>query len=345
MKPSDSKPRALRVAVVGATGLVGSMMLRVLEEREFPVEKLIPVASDSSVAAGREVRFRGELIPVVSIQTALDAQLDVALFSAGGALSLAWGPRFAEAGITTIDNSSAWRMHPNHKLVVPEVNGHVLGPEDLLIANPNCTTAQLVMALKPLHDRWGIVEGIVNTYQSVTGSGVAGMEQLQSERAGSSASSPAYPHPIDRNVIPHCDVFDPTNGFTREEMKVWHETQKILGDDQVAMRCTAVRVPVEGGHSESVYVELKEVPADLGEVREVLGAFPGVELVDEPENLAYPMPLMAHGRDEVFVGRIRRDLAKPHGLHLWIVADNLRKGAATNAVQIAEYLRSSGRWS
>ena len=345
MKPSDSKPRALRVAVVGATGLVGSMMLRVLEEKEFPVAKLIPVASDNSVAAGREVRFRGELIPVVSIQTALDARLDVALFSAGGALSLAWAPRFAEAGITTIDNSSAWRMHPNLKLVVPEVNGHVLGPEDVLIANPNCTTAQLVMALKPLHDRWGIVEGIVNTYQSVTGSGLAGMEQLQTERAGSSASSPAYPHPIDRNVIPHCDVFDPTNGFTREEMKVWHETQKILGDDQVAMRCTAVRVPVEGGHSESVYVELKEVPADLGEVREVLGAFPGVELVDEPENLAYPMPLMAHGRDEVFVGRIRRDLAKPHGLHLWIVADNLRKGAATNAVQIAEYLRSSGRWS
>jgi aspartate-semialdehyde dehydrogenase len=336
---------SLQVAVVGATGLVGTMMLQVLEERGFPVRRLLPVASDRSVGEGASVRFRGELLPVMTIADALAAKPDVALFSAGGSVSLEWAPKFAAAGTTVIDNSSAWRMHPAHKLVVPEVNGHVLTGTDLLIANPNCTTAQLVMALKPIHDRWGIEGGVVNTYQSVTGSGHAGIQQLRAERSGAHEENPAYPHPIDRNVIPHCDVFDPTNGFTREEMKVWHETRKILQDEQIAMRCTAVRVPVEGGHSESVYLELRQTPADMTEVRAALAAFPGVRVVDDPADAGYPMPLMAHGRDEVFVGRLRRDLAKPNALHLWIVADNLRKGAATNAVQIAEHLLTSGRWS
>ena len=336
---------SLTVAVVGATGLVGTMMLQLLEERGFPVGTLLPVASDRSVAAGARVRFHGDLLHVVGLDDALAAKPDLALFSAGGSVSLEWAPKFAAVGTTVIDNSSAWRMHPDHKLVVPEVNGEALTEADLVIANPNCTTAQLVMALKPIHDRWGIESGIVTTYQSVTGSGQVGIAQLRSERAGAVAESPAYPHPIDRNVIPHCDVFDPTNGFTREEMKVWHETRKILQDEQIAMRCTAVRVPVEGGHSESVYLELRKEPADVAEVRAALAGFPGVEVVDEPADAVYPMPLMAHGRDEVFVGRLRRDLAKPKGLHLWIVADNLRKGAATNAVQIAEHLLGAGRWS
>lgn len=335
----------LKVAVVGATGLVGTMMLQVLEERGFPVSQLLPVASDRSVSEGACVRFQGELLKAMRIEDALAAMPDVALFSAGGKLSLEWAPQFAAAGTTVIDNSSAWRMHPAHKLVVPEVNGNVLTAEDLLIANPNCTTAQLVMALKPIHDRWGIEGGVVNTYQSVTGSGRAGISQLRTEREGGVAEKPAYPYAIDRNVIPHCDVFDPTNGFTREEMKVWHETRKILQDEQIAMRCTAVRVPVEGGHSESVYLELRQAPAELTEVRAALAAFPGVQVVDDPADAGYPMPLMAYGRDEVFVGRLRRDLAKPNALHLWIVADNLRKGAATNAVQIAEHLLTSGRWS
>ncbi len=330
----------LHVAIVGATGMVGRTMLKVMEERDFPVSKLLPVASARSV--GSKVMFRGEEVTVVSIEDALAARPHVALFSAGGSLSLEWAPRFAEAGITVVDNSSAWRMSDEHKLVVPEVNGDVLGPDDLVIANPNCTTMQLVMCLKPLHDRWRIRRGIVNTYQSVTGTGQAAVAQLEAERRGDMGTG-VYPHPIDQNCLPHCDTFQ-ENGYTREEMKVHHETKKIMGDSAIELSCTAVRVPVVGGHSEAVYVEF-ERDFDLQEVRDALSAFPGVVLQDDPERLLYPMPRNAAGRDDVFVGRLRRDLGNPKGLHMWIVADNLRKGAATNTVQIAEHLHEKGRWS
>jgi aspartate-semialdehyde dehydrogenase len=255
---------------------------------------------------------------------------------------LEWAPRFAKAGITVVDNSSAWRMSDEHKLVVPEVNGDVLGKDDLVIANPNCTTMQLVMCLKPLHDRWRIRRGVVNTYQSVTGTGQAAVAQLEAERRGDLGTG-VYPHPIDQNCLPHCDTFQ-ENGYTREEMKVHHETKKIMGDSAIELSCTAVRVPVVGGHSEAVYVEF-ERDFDLQEVRDALSAFPGVVLQDDPERLLYPMPRNAAGQDDVFVGRLRRDLGNPKGLHMWIVADNLRKGAATNTVQIAEYLHEKGRWS
>ena len=329
----------LRVAVVGATGLVGRKMLQVLAERNFPLRELIPVASERSV--GQEVRFNGQPTRIVGLADAVKAAPDVALFSAGGSVSLEWAPRFAAAGTTVIDNSSAWRMHPDVPLVVPEVNGAAIGAHDRIIANPNCTTAQLVMVLKPLHDAFRVVRGTVSTYQSVTGTGAAAIAQLEAERQGLEGPG-VYPHPIDRNVIPHCDVFGP-DGYTKEEMKVWNETKKILGDPDVAMVCTAVRVPVVGGHSESVHLTLGR-DFTLDEVRALLAAFPGVEVLDDPDNKVYPMPLHAHERDAVGVGRIRRDLADPRGLHLWIVADNLRKGAATNAVQIAEHLRSVGRW-
>ena len=331
--------QGLRVAVVGATGLVGRKMLEVLEERQFPVRELLPVASERSV--GSMVEFNGTSTRVCRMEDAVEAAPEVALFSAGGSVSLEWAPRFAAAGTTVIDNSSAWRMHADVPLVVPEVNGHAIGSGDRIIANPNCTTAQLVMVLKPLHDAFGILRGTVSTYQSVTGTGAAAIAQLEAERAGAEGPG-VYPYPIDRNVIPHCDVFGP-EGYTKEEMKVWNETRKILNDNTIAMVCTAVRVPVVGGHSESVHLTLAR-DFTLDEVRALLAAFPGVVVVDNPEKKAYPMPLHAHGRDEVFVGRIRRDLADPRGLHLWIVADNLRKGAATNAVQIAEHLRSVGRW-
>ena len=336
----NGNQKGLKVALVGATGMVGRTMLKVLEEQNFPVDELLPVASERSI--GRDVALGNRTFKVVGMQDAIDQSPDVALFSAGGDVSLAWAPQFAENGTTVVDNSSAWRMNPAHKLVVPEVNGDVLTAEDLIIANPNCTTMQLVMALKPLHDGWGLKRGIVSTYQSVTGTGQAALAQLEAERAGVEAEM-VYPHPIDKNCLPHCDVFL-DNGYTKEEMKVYHETKKIMRLPEVDLACTAVRVPVVAGHSESVYVELDR-PFELDAVRAALRAFPGVVVEDDPAALSYPMPRNAHGRDEVFVGRIRRDLANPQGLHLWVVADNLRKGAATNAVQIALHLWKQGRWS
>lgn len=330
----------LKVAVVGATGMVGQTMLQVLEQRRFPVGELLPVASAKSM--GRTVAFHGKEIPVMSMEDALAARPNVALFSAGGSVSLEWAPRFAEAGTTVVDNSSAWRMSAHHKLVVPEVNGASLGGEDMIIANPNCTTMQLVMCLKPIHDQWTIRRGVVNTYQSVTGTGQAAVAQLEAERQELEVQR-VYPHPIHNNCLPHCDEFQ-DNGYTREEMKVHHETKKIMGDDTIQLSCTAVRVPVMGGHSESVFLELDR-DFELSEVRKALGAFPGVVVEDEPHAKRYPMPLHAQGKDEVFVGRLRRDLDHPRGLHLWIVSDNLRKGAATNTVQIAEHLHGAGRWS
>ena len=281
--------------------------------------------------------------PVRRVDEVLASRPDVALFSAGSDVSKKWAPKFAAAGITVIDNSSAWRMDASCPLIVPEVNGDALQPHHRIIANPNCTTMQLVMVLKPLHDAFTIQRGIVSTYQSITGTGKAAIAQLETERRGVVAENPVYPHPIDLNCLPHCDVFG-ENGYTREEMKVWHETKKILRDDSVSMTCTAVRVPVMGGHSESVYLEFEQ-EFELDDVRERLAAFPGVAVQDNPSAAEYPMPLTAAGQNEVFVGRIRRDLANARGMHLWIVADNLRKGAATNTVQIAQYLHKAGRWS
>jgi aspartate-semialdehyde dehydrogenase len=320
----------MKVAVVGATGLVGGVMLKVLEERRFPVEELIAVASARSV--GSTVRFQGRDIPVVGMEEAIARKPDIALFSAGGATSLEWAPRFAEVGCTVIDNSSAWRMHADKKLVVPEVNGSVLSPDDRIIANPNCSTIQLVMALAPLHRAFGIRRVVVSTYQAVTGTGMKAVQQLKNEREGVKGEM-AYPFPIDGNVIPRCDAFT-ENGYTKEEMKVVHETHKIL-DPSIRVTCTAVRVPVTGGHSESVNVEF-EREYSLDEVRTLLRATPGIEVYDDPARDEYPMPRLAEGRDAVLVGRLRRDESQPRTLNLWIVADNLRKGAATNAVQIAE---------
>jgi len=316
-------------------------MIQVLEERDLPILDWLPVASAKS--AGKRLSLRGMERAVVTLEEAVAWGADVALFSAGGGTSLEWAPKFAAAGTTVIDNSSAWRMDPDCPLVVPEVNGHAILEHHRIIGNPNCTTMQLVMALKPIYDRWGIKRGVVSTYQSVTGTGVAAVAQLEAERRGDDQVARVYPHPIDRNCIPHCDAFT-ENGYTKEEMKVWNETKKILEDPEVAMTCTAVRVPVVGGHSESVYLEL-ERDFELAAVRQALADFPGVILEDDPESLSYPMPRSAAGKDEVFVGRLRRDLAHPKGLHLWIVADNLRKGAATNTVQIAEFLHRTGRWS
>ena len=331
----------LKLAVIGATGLVGRTMLEVMEELALPVDELLPAGSARST--GKELEFQGRKWTVQTVEEVLAARPQVALFSAGGDVSKKWAPEFANAGITVIDNSSAWRMDPNCPLVVPEVNGDTIGPDDRIIANPNCTTMQLVMALKPLHDEFCIQRGVVSTYQSITGTGKAAIVQLESERAGEPVEAPVYPHPIDLNCLPHCDVFG-DNGYTREEMKVWNETKKILGDEDVHMTCTAVRVPVMGGHSESVYLEF-EHPFELHEVRQKLADFPGVVVQDEPAHNRYPMPLTAVGKNEVFVGRIRRDLVNERGLHLWVVADNLRKGAATNTVQIAQYLLERGRWA
>jgi len=326
----------MKVAVVGATGLVGGVMLKVLEERKFPVDELLAVASDRS--AGKTVRFRGRDIEVIGMEAAIAARPDIALFSAGGTTSLEWAPRFAEVGCTVIDNSSAWRMHADKKLVVPEVNGDVLTADDRIIANPNCSTIQMVMALAPLHKAYGVQRVIVSTYQAVTGTGMKAVAQLENERKGISGDM-AYPFPIDRNVIPRCDVFT-DNGYTKEEMKLVLETQKIL-DPAIRVTATAVRVPVTGGHSESVNVEFAK-EFELEDVRELLRTSPGIVLRDNPAKDEYPMPLIAHDRDAVFVGRLRRDETQPRTLNLWIVADNLRKGAATNAVQIAELLVGKG---
>jgi len=324
----------MKVAVVGATGLVGTKMLQVLEERNFPLTELIPVASEKSV--GKEVTFKGKQYKVVSVEDAIKQKPDLALFSAGGSTSLAQAPLFAAAGTTVVDNSSAWRMDPTKKLVVPEVNADVLTAEDKIIANPNCSTIQMVVALKPLHDKYKIKRVVVSTYQSVTGTGVKAVEQLFNERKGITDGPRAYTYPIDLNVIPHIDVFT-DNGYTKEEMKMIKETQKIMGDDSIKVTATTVRIPVIGGHSESVNIEF-ENDFDLDEVRDILTKAPGVLVVDDVANLKYPMPLDAHEKDEVFVGRIRRDESQANTLNCWIVSDNLRKGAATNAVQIAEYL-------
>jgi aspartate-semialdehyde dehydrogenase len=328
----------MKLAIVGATGLVGQELLRVLEEHSFPITDLLPVASAASV--GQTVRFRGVEAVVVSLETALAARPAIAIFSAGAGPSREWAPWFAEVGCFVIDNSSAWRMDPEIPLVVPEINAATLSAETRIIANPNCSTIQLVLAMSRLHARYRLRRLVVSTYQSVTGTGKHAVKQLMEERAGQTASAPAYPHPIDLNVLPHIDVFE-SNAYTKEEMKVVRETRKILDDATIGITCTAVRLPVLGGHSESVNAEFHE-EFDLDEVRRLLVATPGVEVVDDPSANRYPMPRDAHGRDAVLVGRLRRDESQERTLNLWIVADNLRKGAATNAVQIALELVRQG---
>ncbi len=327
----------MKVAVVGATGLVGSTMMKILEERNFPVTELIPVASERSV--GMKVLFKGKEYPVVSADTAIAMKPALALFSAGGSTSLELAPKFAAVGCYVVDNSSAWRMKEGIKLVVPEVNGHVLTKEDHIIANPNCSTIQMVMALDPLHRAYGIKRVVVSTYQSVSGTGQKAVKEMMDQRSGNPTVS-VYPHRIDRNVLPHIDVFL-DNGYTKEEMKMSLETCKIMGDDSIKVTATTVRVPVSGGHSESVNIEFYK-DFNENDVREMLSNQPGVVVVDNPAMNAYPMPIDAEGKDEVFVGRIRRDHSQPNTLNCWIVADNLRKGAATNAVQIAKLLHNNG---
>ncbi len=323
----------MKVAVVGATGMVGEVMLQVLAERKFPVSELIPVASEKSV--GKELVFNGKTYSVVGLETAVAMKPDIALFSAGGQTSLDWAPKFAAAGTTVIDNSSAWRMDPSKKLIVPEINAGELTAADKIIANPNCSTIQMVLVLAPLHRKYGIKRVIVSTYQSITGTGVKAVQQLENEYQGIQGEM-AYKYPIHRNAIPQCDVFE-ANGYTKEEMKLVRETQKIIGDSSIAVTATAIRIPVVGGHSESVNVEFAR-DYDLGELRDLLAQTPGVIVQDDTENYSYPMPLFAQGKDEVFVGRLRRDESRSNALNMWIVADNLRKGAATNTIQIAEYL-------
>lgn len=323
----------MKVAVVGATGLVGGVMLKVLAERKFPVTELIPVASEKSV--GKEIHFNGKSFKVVGMQEAIDQMPSLAIFSAGGGTSLEWAPRFAKEGITVIDNSSAWRMDPNKKLIVPEINAEQLGIADKIIANPNCSTIQLVMALAPLHKRYGLKRLVISTYQSVTGTGAKALKQLENEIAGIPGEM-AYHYQIYKNCIPQCDIFI-ENGYTKEEMKLVNETRKILGDPGIMATATTVRVPVTGGHSESVNVEFN-YEYELNEVRMLLEQTPGVTLQDDTDRFIYPMPLLADNKDEVFVGRLRRDESQPRTLNMWIVSDNLRKGAATNAIQIAEYL-------
>lgn len=323
----------MRVAVVGATGMVGEVMLQVLAERNFPVTELIPVASEKSV--GKQIEWKGTNYTVVGLQTAVEMRPDIALFSAGGETSLAWAPKFAEAGTTVIDNSSAWRMDPTKKLIVPEINASLLTKDDKIIPNANCSTIQMVMVLAPLHKKYKIKRVIVSTYQSITGTGVKAVQQLENEYAGVQGEM-AYKYQIHRNAIPHCDSFE-ENGYTKEEMKLVRETQKILDDKTIAVTATAVRVPVVGGHSEAVNVEF-ERDFNVSEVRDILHHTPGVVVQDNLDTFTYPMALFAQGKDDVFVGRIRRDESQPNSLNMWIVSDNLRKGAATNTIQIAEYL-------
>jgi aspartate-semialdehyde dehydrogenase len=327
----------MKIAVVGATGLVGSKILQVLAERKFPVGELIPVASEKSI--GKEIIFNNNIYQVVSAEEAIANKPQIAIFSAGGGTSLSLAPKFAEAGITVIDNSSAWRMDPSKKLVVPEVNREVLTKEDKIIANPNCSTIQMVLVLHPLHQKYKIKRVVVSTYQSVTGTGIKAVQQMENERKNITGEM-AYRYPIDKNAIPQIDVFT-DNGYTKEEMKMVNETRKILGDDSIKLTATCVRIPVIGGHSESVNIEL-ENDFDLQEVKHLLGEAPGVVVQDDIENFVYPMPLTAHEKDETFVGRIRRDESKANTLNCWIVSDNLRKGAATNAIQIAEWLLKKG---
>ena len=323
----------MRVAVVGVTGMVGNVMLEVLAEHNFPVTELIPVASEKSV--GKKIVFKGTEYTVIGLQQAVSLKPDVALFSAGASVSKEWAPKFAQVGTTVVDNSSAWRMDPTKKLVIPEINADVLTKDDKIIANPNCSTIQMLVALAPLQRKYGTKRVVVSTYQSITGTGVKAVRQLENEYKGEKGEM-AYHYQIHRNAIPHCDVFE-ENGYTKEEMKLVRETKKILRDDSIAITATAVRIPVVGGHSEAVNVELK-TDFDINEVRTLLAQSAGIKVQDNTETNTYPMPLYAHGKDDVFVGRIRRDESQPNTLNLWVVADNLRKGAATNTIQIAEYL-------
>ncbi|KHE70542.1 MULTISPECIES: aspartate-semialdehyde dehydrogenase [Capnocytophaga] len=323
----------MRVAVVGVTGMVGNVMLEVLKEHNFPVTELIPVASEKSI--GKKINFKGKEYSVIGLEQAVSLKPDVALFSAGASVSKEWAPRFAQVGTTVVDNSSAWRMDETKKLVIPEINADVLTKDDKIIANPNCSTIQMLVALAPLQAKYGIKRIVVSTYQSITGTGVKAVRQLENEYKGEKGEM-AYHYPIHRNAIPHCDVFE-ENGYTKEEMKLVRETKKILRDDTIAVTATAVRIPVVGGHSESINVELK-TDFSIDEVRALLAKSAGIKVQDNTDTNTYPMPIYAHGKDEVFVGRIRRDESQANTLNLWVVADNLRKGAATNTIQIAEYL-------
>ena len=323
----------MKIAVVGATGMVGNVMLEVLEERNFPVTELLLVASERSV--GKKIKYKGEDYTVIGLQDALNQKPDIALFSAGGATSIEWAPKFAAVGTTVVDNSSAWRMDPSKKLVVPEINAGELSREDKIIANPNCSTIQMVVALAPLHKKYGIKRLVISTYQSISGTGVKAVQQLENEYKGIKGEM-AYPYPIHRNALPHCDVFE-ENGYTKEEMKLVNETRKILNDDSIAVTATAVRIPVSGGHSESINIEFDN-DFDVNELRKLLHETEGVVVKDNLETNTYPMPIYAEGKDDVFVGRIRRDESQKNSLNMWVVSDNFRKGAATNTVQIAEYL-------
>ena len=323
----------MKLALVGATGMVGEVMLKVLAERNFPIDELLLVASERSV--GKEISFKGKIHKIIGLKEAILAKPNIAIFSAGGSTSLEWAPKFAAVGTTVIDNSSAWRMEPDKKLIVPEINAHLLTKDDKIIANPNCSTIQLVMALAPLHKKYKMKRVVVSTYQSVSGTGLKAVQQMENEMAGIQGEM-AYPYPIHRNALPHCDGFE-ENGYTKEEMKLAREPQKILDDRTFSVTATAVRIPTAGGHSEAVNVEF-ENDFEVGDIRKILHETPGITVQDNPDTNTYPMPIYANGKDEVFVGRIRRDETQPNTLNMWIVSDNLRKGAATNAVQIAEYL-------
>ena len=323
----------MKLAIVGATGMVGEVMLQVLSERNFPITELIPVASARSV--GKKIDFKERSFKVVGLSNAVSMSPDIALFSAGGETSMEWAPKFAEQGTVVIDNSSAWRMDPSKKLIIPEINANILTKEDKIIANPNCSTIQMLMALAPLKNKYGIKRIVVSTYQSITGTGVKAVQQLENEY--NNVEGPmAYPYPIHRNALPHCDDFM-SNGYTKEEMKLLNETHKIFGDESIGVTATAIRIPVVGGHSESVNVQLKR-EFELNDVRKLLYESPGIIVQDNPETNSYPMPIYSEGKDEVFVGRVRRDFSQENSLNLWVVSDNLRKGAATNTIQIAEYL-------
>ena len=323
----------MKLAVVGATGMVGEVMLRILSERNFPLTELIPVASERSV--GKKVYYQGNSFEVLGLSTALSMAPDMVLFSAGGDISLEWAPKFAEVGSVVIDNSSAWRMDPNKKLIIPEINSQILTKEDRIIANPNCSTIQMLMALAPLNNNYGINRIVVSTYQSITGTGIKAVQQLENESLNIEGEM-AYPYPIHRNALPHCDIFM-DNGYTKEEMKLVNETHKILGDESIGITATAIRIPVVGGHSESINLQLKS-EFQLDDIRKLLHESPGIVLQDNPDTNTYPMPIYAKGKDEVFVGRIRKDFSQENSINLWVVSDNLRKGAATNTIQIAEYL-------